>query len=236
VVIVAILAAALVFAALKPGVVKDSLLSVLGWTQRLSEQHRFVSALVIIGCYVVACVLFLPGSVLTLGAGFVLKTLWGTATVSAGSTLGACAAFLVGRTVARRWIERKLQGNARFAAIDRAVGRQGFKIVLLTRLSPVFPFNLLNYGFGLTKVRFWHYALASWIGMLPGTVMYVYLGAALGSLAEAAGGKVSQSPLARLFFWLGLAVAIAVAVFVARVARRALKEAVSEDARPEGRT
>jgi uncharacterized membrane protein YdjX (TVP38/TMEM64 family) len=235
-VIVAILAAALLFAVLKPGVVKDSLLSVLGWTQHLSEQHRFVSALVIIGCYVVACVLFLPGSVLTLGAGFVLKTLWGTATVSAGSTLGACAAFLVGRTVARRWIERKLQGNARFAAIDRAVGRQGFKIVLLTRLSPVFPFNLLNYGFGLTKVRFWHYALASWIGMFPWTVVYIYVGAGLGSLAEAAAGKVAQGPLARLFFWLGLAVAVAVAVFVARVARRALKEAVSEDARTEGRT
>jgi uncharacterized membrane protein YdjX (TVP38/TMEM64 family) len=228
VVIVVILAAVIAFAALKPGVVKDSLLSVLGWTQRLSEHHRFASALVIIGCYVVACVLFLPGSLLTIGAGFVLKTLWGTATVSAGSTLGACAAFLVSRTVARRWIEKKLEGSARFAAIDRAVGREGFKIVLLTRLSPVFPFNLLNYGFGLTKVRFWHYALASWIGMLPGTVMYVYLGAALGSLAEAAGGKVGRSPATHLFFWLGLAVAVAVAVLVARVARRALKEAVSE--------
>ena len=84
--------------------------------------------------------------------GFLFKLFWGTVTVSIGATLGACAAFWVGRTVARGWVAKKVAGNAKFAAIDEAVGREGFKIVLLTRLSPIFPFNLLNYAFGLTRV------------------------------------------------------------------------------------
>jgi len=226
--LVAVAAAVTIIVILRRGTLKGALVSVLGLTQRLSERHLAASMLIIIAGYVVACVFFLPGLVLTVGTGFVLKTLWGTVTVSIGSTLGACAAFLVGRTVARKWVEAKLAGDPRFAAVDRAVGREGFKIVLLTRLSPVFPFNLLNYGYGLTKVSFGHYALASWIGMLPWTVVFVYSGAGLGSLAEVAEGAQRQTTAERVLFWLGLAVAVGVAVFVARVARRALKEAVSE--------
>jgi uncharacterized membrane protein YdjX (TVP38/TMEM64 family) len=136
-------------------------------------------------------------------------------------------------------VERKVAGNARFAALDKAVGVQGFKIVLLTRLSPVFPFNLQNYGYGLTRVRFLHYAVASWIGMVPGTVMFVYFGAAAGSLAEVAAGKVEGGFAQRIFFFIGLAVTVAVAAVVTRIARQALREAIAEDtperaAGPEG--
>ena len=158
--------------------------------------------------------------------GFLFKLLVGTITVSIGSTLGACAAFLVGRTVGRGWISSKIAANKKFAAIDSAVGQQGFKIVLLVRLSPIFPFNLLNYAFGLTRVSFAKYALASWIGMLPGTVMYVYFGAGLRNLADAAAGKVETGIAGQIFFWLGLAVAIVVTIFVTRLARKALKQAV----------
>jgi uncharacterized membrane protein YdjX (TVP38/TMEM64 family) len=119
--------------------------------------------------------------------------------------------------------------NEKFAAIDQAVGRQGFKIVFLTRLSPIFPFNMLNYAFGLTKVSFGKYALASWIGMLPGTIMYVYFGATLRSLADAATGNVETGTAGKIFFWFGLAATIVVTVFVTRLARRALKQAVSAD-------
>jgi uncharacterized membrane protein YdjX (TVP38/TMEM64 family) len=175
--------------------VKDWLVSALEWTQGLGLWGPvFVAAF-----YIVACILFLPGSVLTLGAGFLFEVIVGTITVSIGSTLGACAAFLVGRTIARNWISKKVAANEKFAAIDDAVGRQGFKIVLLTRLSPVFPFNLLNYAFGLTKVSFWKYALASWIGMLPGTVMYVYFGAGLRSLADVATGDVETGVAGKIF-------------------------------------
>ena len=202
--------------------VKDWLVAGLQWTEGLGLWGPvFVAAF-----YIIACVLFLPGSVLTLGAGFLFRLLVGTITVSIGSTLGACTAFLVGRTFARGWIAQKIAGNEKFKAIDEAVGRQGFKMVFLTRLSPIFPFNLLNYAFGLTKISFWKYALASWVGMIPGTIMYVYFGAGLRSLTEAATGKVETGIAGRIFFWGGLIIAILVTLFVTRLARRALKQQI----------
>jgi uncharacterized membrane protein YdjX (TVP38/TMEM64 family) len=207
---------------------KEYLLSLLAWTQSLG----FWGPVVVVLFYVVACLLFLPGSILTIGAGFLFKLALGTVTVSIGATLGACAAFWVGRTVARGWVAKKIGDNAKFAAIDEAVGREGFKIVLLTRLSPVFPFNLLNYAFGLTRVRFRSYALASWIGMLPGTVVYVYIGSAARSLADAAVGGGQKSPAQRILFWGGLVIAVAVGVLIVRIARRALRQAA--DGEPPG--
>ena len=180
------------------------------------------------GAYVVACVLFVPGSILTLGAGFLFGVVWGTIAVSVGSVLGATAAFLVGRTLLRGSIEGRIASYPRFQAIDRAVGEQGFKIVLLTRLSPIFPFNLLNYAFGLTRVRLWQYVLASWIGMLPGTIMYVYLGSALKSLADVAAGGAEGGTPQTVFFVAGLVMTIVATAVITRVARRALNEAVAE--------
>jgi len=203
--------------------VKDWLIRGLEWTQGLG----IWGPVFVVAFYIVACILFLPGSILTLGAGFLFKVIAGTITVSIGSTLGACAAFLVGRTIARNWIAAKVAKSEKFAAIDEAVGRQGFKIVLLTRLSPVFPFNLLNYAFGLTKISFWKYALGSWIGMLPGTVMYVYFGAGLRSLADVTAGQVEKGTAGKIFFWLGLVATIVVTIFITRVARNALRHAVS---------
>jgi len=216
IIIVAVIAAT----ALLP--VKDWLVKVLQWTQGLG----IWGPIFVVAFYIVACILFLPGSVLTLGAGFIFKLLVGTITVSIGSTLGACAAFLVGRTFGRNWVAKKVVKNEKFVAIDNAVGQQGFKIVLLTRLSPLFPFNLLNYAFGLTKVSFAEYALGSWIGMLPGTIMYVYFGAGLRGLADAAAGKIETGAAGQIFFWAGLAAAIAVTVLVTHIARKALKQAV----------
>lgn len=206
--------------------VKDWLIKALEWTQALG----LWGPVFVVLFYIVACVLFLPGSVLTLGVGFIFKVVVGTVTVSVASTLGACAAFWVGRTVARNWISQKIASNEKFAAIDDAVGRQGFKIVLLTRLSPVIPFNLLNYAFGLTKVSFPKYALASWIGMFPGTLMYVYFGAGLRSLADAAAGNVKTGTAGRVFFWFGMAATVVVTVFITCLARNALKQAVPKSA------
>ncbi len=134
--------------------VKQYLVFVLEWTQSLGAWGPIFVAVF----YVVAAVLFLPGSVLTLGAGFLFGVPIGLLSAWAGATVGACAAFLVGRTVAREWIARKVAQNPKFFAVDEAVGREGFKIVLLLRLSPVFPFNFLNYALGLTKVSFRQYA------------------------------------------------------------------------------
>ncbi|MBA2566001.1 MAG: TVP38/TMEM64 family protein [Gemmatimonadetes bacterium] len=175
--------------------------------------------------YVPASLLFIPGSLLTLGAGFAFGVVLGTIAVSIGSVLGASAAFWLGRTVARGWVEERIAARPSFRAIDEAVGRQGFRIVLLTRLSPVFPFVFLNYAYGVTGVPFREYLLGSWIGMLPGTVLYVYLGSAVKSLAQLLAGDVRGGSGQTVFFALGLAATIAVTVLVTRTARRALHEA-----------
>ena len=167
--------------------------------------------------YIAATVLFVPGSALTLGAGALFGVALGSALVSVGATLGATAAFLVGRYLARDWVAKKIEGNTAFAAIDHAVANEGWKIVGLTRLSPAFPFTLLNYAFGLTRVSLRDYVLASWIGMMPGTVMYVYVG----SLAHAAGDR-QRTPGEWALLGVGLLATIAVTVFVTRLARAAL--------------
>ncbi len=181
-----------------------------------------------IALYVVAAVAFLPGSVLTLGAGLVFGVVLGAIYVFVGATLGAIAAFLVGRYLARGWISKKIAGNDKFAAIDAAVAQEGFKIVLLTRLSPVFPFNLLNYAFGVTGVSLKDYALGS-IGMIPGTLLYVYIGSLAGDLARiGTAAQPTNSTLQWAIRLLGFAATVAVTLYVTRVARQALAEKVSE--------
>lgn len=174
--------------------------------------------IIFIGIYIVAAVLFVPASVLTLGAGAVFGVVWGSVYVSIASTLGATAAFLVGRYFARDVVARKIDGNDRFAAIDQAVASEGWKIVGLTRLSPVFPFTLLNYAFGLTQVKLRDFVLASWIGMMPGTVMYVYIG----SLAQAATGEHERTTGEWVLYGVGLIATVAVTVYVTRLAKKAL--------------
>jgi uncharacterized membrane protein YdjX (TVP38/TMEM64 family) len=219
----ALLLVAALAAALAVLPVKDYL---AGFLDRIESAGPWGPAL-LAGAYAVACVFFVPGSILTLGAGFLFGVVWGTIAVSVGSVLGATAAFLVGRTLLRGWIEKRVAAYPRFQAIDRAVGQEGFKIVLLVRLSPVFPFNLLNYAFGLTNVRLWQYVLASWIGMLPGTLMYVYLGSALKSLADVAAGAPKGGAPQTVFFVAGLVMTVVATVVVTRVARRALNDAVA---------
>lgn len=207
--------------------VRDYLVAVLEWTKSLGAWGPVFVALF----YMVACIFFLPGSILTLGAGFLFGVPVGLLCAWTGATVGACAAFLVGRTLARDWVARKVEGNAKFASIDEAVGKEGFKIVFLLRLSPVFPFNLLNYVLGLTKVSFKNYAIASMIGMLPGGLMYVYFGSAARSLADVAAGNVERGLAGQIFFWVGLAATILVAGFVTRLARKSLRAAEESSVR-----
>jgi len=174
--------------------------------------------------YVVACLVFAPGSLLTIGAGFLFGLGVGTVVSSIGSTLGAGAAFLLARTLLRSWVQRKFAADPRVRALDEGVGQHGFKIVLLARLSPALPFNLLNLAFGLTTVSLKDYMLASWIGMLPGALLYVYIGTAAKSLTDLAQGRGSDTPATMLLFVLGLAATIALTVVLTRLARRSLHE------------
>ncbi|HXO40777.1 MAG TPA: TVP38/TMEM64 family protein [Thermoanaerobaculia bacterium] len=188
--------------------------------------------------YAAATVAFAPGAVLTLAAGALFGLVYGTVYTLAGATLGASLAFLVSRYVARRAVEHRIAANPRFQAIDRAVGREGFKIVALLRLSPVFPFNLLNYALGLTRVRFLDYLAAS-VAMLPGTLLYVYYGKAAGSLAAAftgGGGAPAAGGQSKAASWallaVGLLATVAVTTYVTRLAGKALRQELEEEPAP----
>jgi uncharacterized membrane protein YdjX (TVP38/TMEM64 family) len=158
------------------------------------QSMGFWGRLAYIVIYVLACVLFLPGSLLTIGAGFVFGFGLGIVTVSIGSTLGAGAAFLLARTLMRDWVTRAVSHRPEFQAIDTAVAKEGFKVVLFTRLSPLLPFNLLNFAFGLTKVSFRDYLIASWLGMLPGAVLYTYIGTTIKNLADLNSSRTFDTP------------------------------------------
>lgn len=191
------------------------------WVQGLGALAPVVFAL----GYVVATVAFVPGALLTLAAGAIFGIPLGTAVVFVGATIGEAAAFLLSRSVLRGPIERRLAGDARFAAIDSVIATQGKRIVFLLRLSPLFPFNLLNYALGLTRVRFGDFMLAS-IGILPGTLLYVYTGKVAGDVAAlAAGAAPPRGPGYYAVLAVGLVATLAVTIMVTRLARRALADA-----------
>ncbi|MFN7768411.1 MAG: TVP38/TMEM64 family protein [Planctomycetaceae bacterium] len=179
--------------------------------------------------FVPACLLFLPGSWLTLFAGFAFGQTWSgfaltLACVSVGSTLGATCAFLVGRWLFRSTIESWVRDNRRFQRLDAGVRQQGFWIVFLSRLSPLLPFNLLNYAFGVTQVSLRDFVLGSWLGMLPGTVMFLSVGSALGNLAEIWTERRAPSAAQGWLLGLGVLASVWLATWLGRLANQALPE------------
>ena len=220
--VLAILAALTTLIAILP--IRHYIIIVLTWTRELGP----LGPLAIIALYLITCVLFLPRSIVSLGAGFLFSVGTGLATVSIGSTLGACAAFLVGRTLVRKWLFQKVSGSLIFNAVNQATMRQGFRFILLTRLNFILPFSMLNYVSSLTSISLWKFALASFIGMLPGSIVYVYLGQAAGSLLKAVTGNIQQTPAQQLLFWIGLAITLIVSILVTLYARRALRAAIKE--------
>ena len=215
------------FAAFRYSDLPSRLRDVLAWVENLGWLG--VGAYILI--YIAACVFLLPGSVLTLGAGVVFGVVKGSVIVSIASTLGATIAFLIGRYIARGWVVRQIEKRPFFRAIDEAISAEGWKIVLLTRLSPAFPFTLLNYALGLTRVKLKDYVLASWIGMLPGTVMYVYIGSLAGTLASI-GGSVDgrQRSIGEwALYGIGLLATLIVTVYVTRIAKRALSQKITKE-------
>jgi uncharacterized membrane protein YdjX (TVP38/TMEM64 family) len=187
-----------------------------------------VGAIAFIIIYILATVAFFPGSILTLGAGVVFGVVLGSFYVFIGATIGATAAFLVGRYLARGWVAEKIQGNNKFQAIDEAVGKEGLKIVLLTRLSPIFPFTLLNYAYGVTGVSLKDYLIGC-AGMIPGTIMYVYIGSLAGNLATIGTSAQATNPvLSWTIRLIGFIATVAVTLYVTKIARQALASVLSE--------
>ncbi|MBI4523340.1 MAG: FAD-containing oxidoreductase [Deltaproteobacteria bacterium] len=191
-----------------------------GYIQTLGTIGPIVVALT----YIVTTVLFIPGSALTIGAGSLFGLTTGFLVVLVGANAGALCAFLLARTFLREKVARWAEASPRFRSLDRAIGRQGFKMVFLSRLSPAFPFTLLNYLLGLTAVGTGSYVLANLLGMLPGTFLYVYIGAAA---RDAFAGNIDTSAgfFETVLKYVGLAATVAVVVVVTRLARNAMREA-----------
>jgi uncharacterized membrane protein YdjX (TVP38/TMEM64 family) len=173
--------------------------------------------------YIIAVVLLIPGSALTIGAGVAFGLGLGTIVVVLSANTGAALAFLIARYLMRSRVERWLAGRDKLGAVDRAVEQQGWKVVALTRLSPVFPFNVQNYFYGLTAVGFWAYVLTSIVAMLPGTLLYVYIGVAGTGVAAALTGAASWGRTGLQV--TGLAATLLVVWLVTSAARRELQRA-----------
>lgn len=199
------------------------LLQGLQWVKHLGAMGGIAFILL----YSVATVAFIPGSLLTLGAGVVFGLFWGSFYVFIGATLGATLAFLIGRYLARQWVAQKIARNRKFKAIDAAVSDKGLKIVILTRLSPIFPFNLLNYAYGVTGVSLKDYVIGS-LGMIPGTIMYVYFGSLAGNLATLGTNVPQNSMLQWVIRIVGLIATLAVTIYVTKIARKALEDSISD--------
>ena len=193
-----------------------------------------IAWLIFAAFYIAAVVLLLPGSLLTLSAGFLFGLGSGFIICSISSVLGATLAFLLGRFLARDWVAAKLLEMPRFAALDRAIGKRSAIIVLLTRLSPIFPFNLINYALGLTGVSLRTYVLASWVGMMPGTLLYVYLGSIAKDLGSVLSGQLATSSANTLLFYAGLIATLVLTVIIARLATKALNEQLQVTGEGEG--
>jgi uncharacterized membrane protein YdjX (TVP38/TMEM64 family) len=210
------------FVAMKLLPVGEWLRNFNAWVAHMGVAGIFIFIVV----YAAATVLLAPGSILTIGAGFAFGLWKGFLAVSAGSTLGAALAFLVARFIARRRVEAIAKGNDKFQRIDKAIGKEGVKLIFLLRLSPVIPFNLSNYFYGLTSVKFWPYVLASWVGMIPGTFLYVYIGIAGRAAVSAAatGEAVERGWQYWTFVSVGLAATVTVTVWLTKIARDALQK------------
>ena len=198
--------------------VKDWIRSFIAWVQELGP----IGVVIFIAAYALATVLFLPGWIFTVGAGLVYGILGGTLVALTGALIGATLAFIIARYFLRRNIEEYTSRNPRFKAIDEAIGKNGWKIIGLLRLSPLIPFNLSNYFYGITSVSLKAYVAVSSIGMIPGTLLYAYLGA-IGK-AGISGEKTQHSVAQYVLLGVGLVATIAVTVLVSRIARNALKK------------
>jgi uncharacterized membrane protein YdjX (TVP38/TMEM64 family) len=214
---------------------QQQLVGVLAWIDGLGA----IAPIAFILLYILVTVAFIPASVVTLGAGVVFGVIKGSLLVFIGAMLGATAAFLVGRYLAQDWVARRTADRPKFQAIDAAIAREGRKVIFLLRLSPLFPFNLLNYGLGLSQVSLKDYVLGT-LGIVPGTIMYVYLGSLVGSLAMLGAEGGVQDPQAAVVQWIvyivGLIATIAVTFYITRIAQQALKTTLAngENSVPNG--
>ncbi len=209
----------------------DSLQSVLldfvAWVRALGG----FGALLYGGVYIVATVALLPGAILTIAAGFLYGPYWAMLLVLISSVMGATLAFLLARGWLRPWVVERFSKFPSFVRLERRIEKEGWKVVFLLRLSPLMPFSVLNYILGLSKVSLRGYVLASIVGMMPGILLYTYIGSLVSDLSElGASSALPESGASQFAFWGGLAATLAASIFLARWARSALAEETEQGA------
>ena len=196
------------------------------------EANRETAWGVFIAAYIAATVLMLPGLILTLAAGYLFGLVYGSILVSIASVTGATAAFLIGRAFGREWVRERMGNAGRLAAIDKATESRGFIVMLLLRLSPIFPFNVMNYLMSLTGMKLRDYVLGSWIGMIPGTILYVYIGSIAGDLTALVSGNYEAGAAGQVLLVVGLVATAIVTVLIARFAAKTLNETLADAEAP----
>jgi uncharacterized membrane protein YdjX (TVP38/TMEM64 family) len=206
----------------------------LDWVQGLGPLG--VAAFSVV--YVTTVVLLVPATFMTLGAGATFGVPLGFPLAWGSAVAGATLSFLLGRTLVRGWVEHRLLTHPHLAALDRAVAQSGWKIVALSRLCPFFPFPLLNYAYGASRITLAQYVSATALGLIPGVLLYVWVGDALGDLVHLNVGQALGGVWQWVFYGFGLAVAALATFYITRLAQRALREQVNHSngrARPENR-
>jgi len=207
------------FAALRASV-EMSLSQFLHHSMEWIAQSGWVGVGWFILLYTLTCVFFLPGSILTIGAGAVYGFWFSTALVAVSSTVGAAVNFLTSRYLVRDWMQRRIGQDAKFRALEKAVSSAGSRMILISRLSPIIPHSLFSYAAGLMRISFWRFTLASFVGFLPPSAAYTYVGAIVGKAVRTSAGVTPHDPVTWAFYGVGLAATLAVTVIATRVARR----------------
>jgi uncharacterized membrane protein YdjX (TVP38/TMEM64 family) len=196
----------------------------------------WVGAAWFIVLYTLTCVFFLPGSVLSVGAGAVYGFWFSTALVTTSSTVGAGVNFLTSRYLIRNWMQRKLGHSAKFRALEKAVSAEGWRIILISRMSPIIPHSLVSYAAGLIPISFSRFIFASFVGFLPQSAAYTYLGAVVGKALRTSAGVTPHDPVTWTFYGLGLVATLVVTAITTRVARRSWQTYFAERKPTEGRS
>ena len=198
------------------------------------ERSGWIGVAWFIVLYTLTCVFFLPGSVLSIGAGAVYGFWFSTALVTISSTVGAMVNFLTSRYLARNWMRRKLSHSAKFRALEKAVSTEGWRMMLISRMSPIVPHSLVSYAAGLIRISLWKFSLASFLGFIPQSAAYTYVGAVVGKALRTSAGTSPHDPVIWTFYCLGLVATFAVTVLTTRIARRSWKVYFAERDSVEG--
>ena len=196
--------------------------------QQWIHENPVSGGLAFVAYCIVGGALMVPGSLLTVTAGYLFGLYYGAALAAVGCALGAGAGCVVSRTLARGWLSRKFANDRRFHAIDKAIESRGLFIVMLTRLSLLMPYNVMNMIYGLTRVHSLVVVFGTLVGMFPAVLLYAYLGSIARSVDQILSGELQTGTAGKVLFVVGLLAVVTVTVVIHRTATRALRAELEE--------